>query len=104
MKKIISLFILLACIIGLTSCKMKECKCYSTNVITQVDSIIQNEPDTVNNSSIVYSPTKVGRIISSETDTVNNNTHGSCEEFNKDEIIIMNSTTKVYHTILCKED
>lgn len=81
MKRIISLFILLACVIGFSSCKMKDCKCYSTNVITQVDSIVKNE-----------------------TDTVENFTRGSCEEFNKDEIIIMDSVTNIHHTIFCEED
>lgn len=81
MKKIISLFTLLACGIGFSSCGMKECKCYSTNVITQNDSIIQNE-----------------------TDTVNNFTRGDCEEFNKDEVLNMDSVTTVHHSIICMED
>jgi hypothetical protein len=80
MKKTISLFILLACIIGFSSCGMKNCKCYSTNVITR-DTIIQNE-----------------------TDTVNNSTRGSCEEFNKDETMILDSVTNVHHIIFCEED
>ena len=81
MKRIISLFTLLVCVIGLSSCGMKECKCYSTNVITQNDSIIQNE-----------------------TDTVNNYTRGNCEEFNKDEVLNMDSVTTVHHSIICMED
>jgi hypothetical protein len=81
MKKIISLFILLACVIGFSSCKMKECECYSTNEVIQIDSVIKYEIDTVENF-----------------------TRGNCEEFNKDEVIIMDSITKVHHSILCTED
>ena len=81
MKRIISLLTLLAFVIGFSSCGMKECKCYSTNVITQNDSIIQNE-----------------------TDTVNNFTRGNCEEFNKDEVLTMDSVTTVHHSIFCMED
>jgi len=81
MKEIICSLALLAGIICFSSCRMKECKCYSTNVIIQNDSIIQNA-----------------------TDTVNNFTRNTCEEFNKDETLRMDSVTFVHHIILCSEN
>ncbi len=81
MKKIICSLAFLAAVLCFSSCGMKECKCYSTNVITQNDSIIQDA-----------------------TDTVDNYTRTSCNEFNKDEVYNMDSVTTVYHSIFCFED
>lgn len=81
MKKIVCFITFATCLLGLSSCGMKECKCYSTNVITQNDSIIQDA-----------------------TDTVSNFTHGTCEEFNKDEIFQMDSNTTVHHSIICMDN
>jgi hypothetical protein len=86
MKKTIGLISLTACILGLTSCGMKECKCYSTNVITQTNPV-----------------TQVDSIIQNATDTVNNFTRGICEEFNKDETFQMDSNTTVHHSIICMD-
>lgn len=63
------------------SCGMKECRCYSTNVLTQNDSIINNS-----------------------TDTVSNFTRNNCEDFNKDEILQMDSVTTVHHSIICTDN
>lgn len=87
MKKTIGLISLTACLLGLASCGMKECRCYSTNVITQTDPI-----------------TQIDSTIKDETDTVNNFTRNTCEEFNKDETYQMDSNTVVHHTIYCVED
>ncbi len=63
------------------SCGMKECRCYSTNVLTQNDSIINNS-----------------------TDTVSNFTRNNCEDFNKDETLQMDSVTTVHHSIICTDN
>ena len=63
------------------SCGMKECRCYSTNVLTQDDSIINNS-----------------------TDTVSNFTRNNCEDFNKDETLQMDSVTTVHHSIICTDN
>ena len=81
MRNIITSLTLLACVLGFASCGMKECECYSTNVITQNDSIIQDM-----------------------TDTVDNFTRGDCEDFNKGEVLQMDSVTFVHHSIICMED
>lgn len=80
MRKLFSIISVLAIIALLASCSMKECECYSTNVFTQDDVIVQ-----------------------AATDTVKNFTRGECEEFNKDEVLVMDSTVVVHHTIFCTE-
>lgn len=87
MKKTICLVSLTACILGMSSCGMKECKCYSTNVITQTNPVTQTDS-----------------IIQNVTDTVSDFTRGTCEEFNKDEIFHMDSNTTVYHSIICMDN
>lgn len=87
MKKTIGLISITACLLGLASCGMKECRCYSTNVITQPNPI-----------------TQIDSTIKDETDTVSNFTRNTCEEFNKDETFQMDSNTTVHHTIICIED
>lgn len=83
MKKIIGSLTLLACIIGFSSCGMKECECYSTNVTMKNDSIIH-----------------------CATDTVSNFTRGTCDEFNQDVTYVMDESTNVnvHHTIICNEN
>ena len=83
MKKIIGSFIFLACLLGLSSCGMKECKCYSTNLITQNDSVVQNKIDTVSNF-----------------------TRNTCEEFNNDSTYVMDEANHiiVQHSIRCEEE
>lgn len=105
MKKIISLFILLACVIGLSSCKMKECRCYSTNVIFN-DSIVKQTIDTVDNEAMYDSlrHMKDNGILSITIDTVDNFTHGDCEEFNKNEVLQLHSVFFVHHSIKCREN
>ena len=80
MSKLFCTFSILAIIICLASCSMKECECYSTNIFTQEDVIVQ-----------------------AATDTVKNFTRGECEEFNKDETLVMDSNVVVRHTIHCTE-
>ena len=87
MKKTIGLISLTACILGLNSCGMKECRCYSTNVIIQTDPV-----------------TQIDSIIQNATDTVNNFTRTTCEEFNKDETYRMDSNTIVHHSIFCMDN
>ncbi len=81
MKKIFTLFGLISVMICFASCGMKECRCYSTNVLTQDDSIINNS-----------------------TDTVSNFTRNNCEDFNKDETLQMDSVTTVHHSIICTDN
>lgn len=81
MKKTIAFFSLIICIAAFSSCGMKECRCYSTNRVTQNDSIIENI-----------------------TDTVPNFTRGNCEDFNKEETLSIDSVTFIHHTLTCIED
>lgn len=81
MRKGFGIIMVLAIIICMASCKMKECKCYSTNVLTQNDSIVQTA-----------------------TDTVNDFTRGECEDFNEEESLTMDSNTVIHHTIFCSEN
>lgn len=81
MRKIIKSITFLACVLGLASCGMKECYCFSTNVITQNDSLIQNT-----------------------TDWVENFTRGDCEDFNREnEVLQMDSVTFVKHSVICSQ-
>ena len=81
MRKTFCIFSLLAGIVCLASCSMKECKCYSTNIFTQNDNIVQMA-----------------------TDTVKNSTRGECEDFNRDELLVMDSNMIVHHILLCEEN
>ena len=81
MKKTIAILGLFLCMAGFYSCGMKECRCYTTNVIIQSDTLVKNE-----------------------TDTVSNFTRGECEDFNKEEVLTMDSTTFVHHSIICMEE
>lgn len=81
MKKLVGFIWVTAAIICFTACGMKECKCVSSNRITQNDS-----------------------LISFTTDTVNNYTRGTCEEFNVDETLEMDTNVFVHHILLCEEN
>ena len=87
MKKIIGLLSVSACILGLVSCGMKECQCYSTNIVTQTNPSAQTDS-----------------VIQNVTDTVSDFTRGSCEDFNKDETYQMDSNTTVHHHIICTDN
>lgn len=87
MKKTISLISLTACLLGLASCGMKECRCYSTNLITQTTPV-----------------THIDSIIQNTTDTVSDYTRGTCEEFNTDEYFQMDSNITVHHTVICTDN
>ena len=87
------------------SCGMKECRCYSTNVLTQNDSIINNSTDAVIGIHTFHSRrTPDKRIINNSTDTVSNFTRNNCEDFNKDETLQMDSVTTVHHSIICTDN
>ncbi|MDY6327097.1 MAG: hypothetical protein SPL42_06585 [Bacteroidales bacterium] len=75
----LSIFTIFA--LTLASCGMKDCKCYSKNVITANDSLIQVTIDTVSNS-----------------------TRHKCEDFNKEETMLIDSARTITHTLLCEEE
>ncbi len=81
MKKTFGFIGVLAGILSLSSCNMKDCKCYSTNQVTQNDSIVRFEVDTVENA-----------------------TRGNCADFNVDEVMNMDSGIVIHHILLCEED
>lgn len=81
MKKITIKILLLFAVSSLFfSCGMHDCKCYDTNVLMVGDSIMKNDLDTV------YSQTR-----------------GTCDEFNKTEVLHMDSNIVVHHNIICEE-
>lgn len=81
MKRILGFIWIMAAILCMVGCSMKECKCLSSNQVVQNDS-----------------------IVSFEVDTVNNSTRGNCEDFNVDEVLTMDSNTTVYHILICQEN
>ena len=81
MKKLMGFIWVIAAVLCITACGMKECKCVSTNKITQNDS-----------------------VISFTTDTVSNNTRGNCEDFNVDEILNMDTNIIIHHILLCEDN
>lgn len=83
MKKLVCALSIIAGLLSLNSCSMKECNCYSTNEIIQSDTLVR------------YT-----------VDTVFNYTRGDCEMFNKiDEPCYMeDSTIVIYHTLTCQEN
>ena len=82
MKKVISFLTLISFILCFSSCGMKDCKCLSSNTITQNDS-----------------------LINQETYEVSNSTRNSCEEFNADSTYVMDEANHivVHHTIVCND-
>lgn len=81
MRKILGFIWMLAGILCISGCSMKECKCLSSNQVMQNDSLI--------------------RI---EVDTVKNVTRNSCEDFNVDEVMTMDSTITIHHVLICQEN
>jgi len=81
MKNLLFNLLILTGLLALTGCSMKECKCFSSNQAVQNDSIVR----------ITY-------------DSVYNYTRENCEQFNKDEIIEVDSLTTIHHTLLCEEN
>lgn len=81
MKKILGFIVLMAGILCLFSCSMKDCTCYSSNQVMQNDSIVQIAVDTVKNV-----------------------TRNSCEDFNVDEVMTMDSNITIHHILVCQED
>jgi hypothetical protein len=83
MKKVIPFMTLVSFILCFSSCSMKECRCLSSNTITQNDSLIQQESYEVSNS-----------------------TRNSCDEFNADSTYIMDEALHivVHHTVECQEN
>lgn len=83
MKKLVCLLGIIAALMLLNSCTMKECKCLNSNLCIHNDSI---DP----RSDTVY--------------TVYNYTRTDCEEFNKEDTIKLDSVTFIYHSIHCQEN
>lgn len=81
MKKIFGFICVLAGILSLSSCNMKDCNCYSSNQVTQNDSVVRIEVDTVRNS-----------------------TRNSCGDFNVDEVMNMDSGIVIHHIMVCEEE
>jgi hypothetical protein len=82
MKKLVVCIVgIMAALLLLNGCGMKECKCLSSNQVSQNDSIIK------------YT-----------VDTVYNNTRGDCGIFDKDEIFHMDTNIQVHHIITCQEN
>lgn len=81
MKKLMGFIGVTAAVLCFTACGMKECKCISSNRITQNDS-----------------------LISFMTDTVSNQTRGNCEDFNVDETMEMDTNIVIHHILLCEEN
>ena len=81
MEKIFGFICVLAGILSLSSCNMKDCKCYSSNQVIQNDTVVRIEVDTVRNS-----------------------TRTSCEDFNVDEVMTMDSTITIHHIMTCQEE
>ncbi len=79
MKKLIGFIWIIIAVIAFASCGMKECKCFSTNVIKQADTLVSNI-----------------------TDTVSNFTRGDCQEFEKSETYTMDTNIVIYHTVVCE--
>ena len=67
----------------LNSCGMKECKCVDTNLSFINDSIDENN---------------------SRVDTVFNYTHSDCEQYNKKEILDIDTNRTIHHTVICEEN
>lgn len=80
MKKLICTLGVIFGLLLLNGCGMKECKCVSTNTITQ-------------NDTIDY-----------RVDTVFNYTRGDCKDFEKNETLKMDSITFVTHIMICQQN
>ncbi len=83
MKRLVCVLGFAMAVLFLNSCSMKECKCVDTNVTLQNDSIL---------------------VPYSRVDTVYNYTRSDCGEFNKDEMLELDSLMKLHHTIVCEEN
>lgn len=83
MKKLVCVLGFALAALFLNSCGMKECKCVDSNVTLQNDSIL---------------------VPYSRVDTVYNYTRSDCGEFNKDEMLELDSLMKLHHTIVCEEN
>jgi hypothetical protein len=82
MKNIALFLCTIVLVLCFASCGMKECECYTSNVITENGVVLER---------------------SLGVDTVSNFTRGECEDFNRDEILKMDSVTEVHHVISCME-
>lgn len=83
MKKLFCFLFVLAGIFSLTGCGMKECECLSSDFVYQ-NYILDPRSDSIF--------------------TVLNYTKSDCDQFNKDEIIKIDSVTYIHHSVLCKEN
>ena len=83
MRKLVCILLVLVGILSLTSCRMKECKCLTSDKLYQND-VLDARTDTVF--------------------TVYNYTKSDCEQFNEDEKIVMDSATYILHKVICEEN
>lgn len=77
-RKVVKSFTFVLFLLTFYSCGVKDCQCYSSNVLYQADT-----------------------VLTSDYDTVYRQTRGSCDEFNIDETLEIDSIRKVHHTIFC---
>ena len=83
MKKAICILGVIAVLLFLNGCGMKECKCLNSNRCIHNDSI---DPK----SDTVF--------------TVYNYTRSNCEQFNMEDTIRLDSVTYIYHSIHCQDN
>lgn len=83
MRKLFFSLLILTGIFSLAGCGMKECKCVDANLSMINDSIDEHY---------------------SRIDTVYNYTRSDCEQYNKKEIIELDSFGTIHHTVVCEEN
>lgn len=83
------------------SCGMKECKCYSSNVVTNTRTVLVIDSL---ETGIDTSYVQVVDTLENSIDTVSNFTRGDCEPFNKDEYLEVEATRRIHHVVLCEEN
>ena len=83
MKKLFFFLFALAGILSLTGCGMKECECQAFDFLYH-NNILDPRSDSIF--------------------TVLNYTKSDCEQFNEDEIVVMDSVTYIHHGVMCKEN
>lgn len=83
MKKLTLILGVACALLLLNSCGMKECKCVSSNEVTDN-----------------------GVVVGYSVDTVYNSTRDNCSSFNTDEVMQMDSaaTRIVHHILVCEEN
>lgn len=83
------------------SCGMKECKCFSSNVVYKDGTALV--VDTLESGVIGSTYVDIIDTLENSTDLVNNFTREDCEIFNKNEVLDIDSIRHVHHTVICEE-